>query len=245
MSPVHLRNLGVPRNQPEDREGLSRSRRPGRGHLGHSGESQDIEAKHTHSAIHFPIQQKPQTKVLEGYGLISSAPPTPQRFFPMKNCQQEVQPIIPLGRMWRKLPEDMSQRDRFQRPYGNHQILESYQEVSSSFTPFRNQQTSDQESTFFTIPGSFQEKKRIKRQKQDLFQPTVERVRPNNPGAVELGERSTQKPEIVVNTSTISSLTNRNMTPTQTEHYAVTPESNLNSDKLRLQMSQFAVKTQE
>ncbi|MBW0476321.1 hypothetical protein O181_016036 [Austropuccinia psidii MF-1] len=24
MSPVHLRNLGIPRNQPEDREGLSR-----------------------------------------------------------------------------------------------------------------------------------------------------------------------------------------------------------------------------
>ncbi|MBW0481809.1 hypothetical protein O181_021524 [Austropuccinia psidii MF-1] len=28
MSPVHLRNLGIPRNQPEDREGFYRTRRP-------------------------------------------------------------------------------------------------------------------------------------------------------------------------------------------------------------------------
>ncbi|MBW0528665.1 hypothetical protein O181_068380 [Austropuccinia psidii MF-1] len=73
MSPVHLRNLGIRRNQPEDREGLSRTRRPGRGHLGHSGGWQDIEGNQTHSAIHIPIQQKPQTRGLEGYGSSSSA----------------------------------------------------------------------------------------------------------------------------------------------------------------------------
>ncbi|MBW0500009.1 hypothetical protein O181_039724 [Austropuccinia psidii MF-1] len=33
MSPVNLRNLGIPRNQPEDREGLSRTRRPGKDSL--------------------------------------------------------------------------------------------------------------------------------------------------------------------------------------------------------------------
>ncbi|MBW0570528.1 hypothetical protein O181_110243 [Austropuccinia psidii MF-1] len=65
MSPVHLRNLGFQRNQPEDREGLSRTRRPGGGHLGYSG-----------------------------YGSSSSAPPTPQRPFSMQNGQQEVQPSI-------------------------------------------------------------------------------------------------------------------------------------------------------
>ncbi|MBW0532711.1 hypothetical protein O181_072426 [Austropuccinia psidii MF-1] len=37
MSPVHLWNLEVPIKQPEDREGLSRTKRPGRGQLGHSG----------------------------------------------------------------------------------------------------------------------------------------------------------------------------------------------------------------
>ncbi|MBW0524557.1 hypothetical protein O181_064272 [Austropuccinia psidii MF-1] len=65
MSPVHLRTLCIPRNQPEDREGFSRTRRPGRGHLEHSVGWQDIEGNHTHSAIHFPIQQKPQTRVLK------------------------------------------------------------------------------------------------------------------------------------------------------------------------------------
>ncbi|MBW0561572.1 hypothetical protein O181_101287 [Austropuccinia psidii MF-1] len=108
MSPVHLRNLGIPRNQPEDREGLSRTQRPGRGNLGHSGGWQEIEGNHSHSAIHFPIQLKPQTRGQEGYGSSSSAPPTPQRPFSMEHGQQEVQPSIPLGRAWRKFPEDMS-----------------------------------------------------------------------------------------------------------------------------------------
>ncbi|MBW0551947.1 hypothetical protein O181_091662 [Austropuccinia psidii MF-1] len=71
MSPVHLRNLGIPRNQPEDREGLSRTRRPGGGHLGRSGGWKDIEGNHTHSSIHFPIQQKPQTRGLERFNLAS------------------------------------------------------------------------------------------------------------------------------------------------------------------------------
>ncbi|MBW0532436.1 hypothetical protein O181_072151 [Austropuccinia psidii MF-1] len=188
----------------------------------------------------------------------------------MEHGQQEVQPSIPLGRTWSKLPEDMSKRDRLQRSYGNHQRLEPHQAVqtpggegiqdkgesshypsyritadpdrgysdsfrltrsrqdqlSSGFTPFRNQQISGQESPFFTIPGSFQEKTRIQGQNQNLFHPKAERVRPNDPGTVGLGERSTQEPEIVVNTSRISSPTNLNITPTQTEHNVVTPESN-------------------
>ncbi|MBW0589990.1 hypothetical protein O181_129705 [Austropuccinia psidii MF-1] len=68
MSPVHLRNLGFQRNQAEDREGLSRTRRTGGGHLGHSGVWQDIEGNHTHSSSHIPIQKKPQTRGLERYG---------------------------------------------------------------------------------------------------------------------------------------------------------------------------------
>ncbi|MBW0577742.1 hypothetical protein O181_117457 [Austropuccinia psidii MF-1] len=77
MSPVNLRDLGFQRHQPEDREVLSRTRRPGRGHLGNSGGWQEIEGNHTHFAIHIVIQQKPQTRGLEGYGASSSAPPTP------------------------------------------------------------------------------------------------------------------------------------------------------------------------
>ncbi|MBW0555568.1 hypothetical protein O181_095283 [Austropuccinia psidii MF-1] len=47
----------------------------------------------------------------------------------MENGQKEVQPGIPLGRTWNKFPEDLSQRDRLQRPYCNHQRLESHQAV--------------------------------------------------------------------------------------------------------------------
>ncbi|MBW0474231.1 hypothetical protein O181_013946 [Austropuccinia psidii MF-1] len=131
MSPVHLRNLGIPRNKPEDREGFSRTRRPERGHLEHSGVRQDTEGSHTHSAIQLPIQQKTKTRGLEGYGSSSSAPPTPQIFISMKHGQQEVQPSITLGRTWRKLPEDISQRDRLQRTYSNHQRMESHQAVQT------------------------------------------------------------------------------------------------------------------
>ncbi|MBW0542629.1 hypothetical protein O181_082344 [Austropuccinia psidii MF-1] len=44
---------------------------------------------------------------------------------------QEVQPGIPPGRTWSKLPEDCPLIDRLQRPYGNHQRLESHQEVQN------------------------------------------------------------------------------------------------------------------
>ncbi|MBW0470884.1 hypothetical protein O181_010599 [Austropuccinia psidii MF-1] len=118
-------------------------------------------------------------------------------------------------------------------------------QLSSGFTPFRNQQISGQESPFFTIPGSFQEKTRIQGQKQDVFQPKAERVRPNDPEYVGLGERSTQEPEIAVHTSRISSPINRDITPTQIEHNVDTPESNLNSNALWLQMSQFAEKSKK
>ncbi|MBW0555277.1 hypothetical protein O181_094992 [Austropuccinia psidii MF-1] len=60
MSSVHLRTLGFQRNQPEDREGLSRTRRHGRRHLGQSGGWQDTEGNDTPSSIHFPIQQECQ-----------------------------------------------------------------------------------------------------------------------------------------------------------------------------------------
>ncbi|MBW0576283.1 hypothetical protein O181_115998 [Austropuccinia psidii MF-1] len=85
MSPVHLRNVGIPENQSEDREGLSKTRKPGRGRLGHSGGWKDTEGNNTHSAIPLLIQQKPQTRGLEEYESSSSAPPTSQRAFPMKH----------------------------------------------------------------------------------------------------------------------------------------------------------------
>ncbi|MBW0582803.1 hypothetical protein O181_122518, partial [Austropuccinia psidii MF-1] len=109
MSPVYLRDLGFQRHKPEDREGLSRTRRRKRGNLGHSGGWQDTEGNHTHPAIHFPIQQKPQTRGLERYGSGSAVPQTSQRFILMEH-EQEVSPGVPLGRTWSKFPEDFSQR---------------------------------------------------------------------------------------------------------------------------------------
>ncbi|MBW0516120.1 hypothetical protein O181_055835 [Austropuccinia psidii MF-1] len=106
MSPVHLRNLRVPRNHPDDIEGLFRTRNSGRGHIGHIGGWQYTERNHTHSSIHFPIKQKPQTRGL-------------------------VQPSIPLGKTWSKFPEDISQRYTLKRPYGNHKRMESHQEVQT------------------------------------------------------------------------------------------------------------------
>ncbi|MBW0564419.1 hypothetical protein O181_104134 [Austropuccinia psidii MF-1] len=260
MSPVYLRDLGFQRNQPEDREGLSRTRRPERGHLGHSGGWKNNEGDHINPAIHTTIQQDSQTRVLEGYGSSSSAPPTPQRFVSMEHGQQEVQPGISLGRTWSKFPEDLSQRDRLQRPYDNYQrrtfnpdraYSDSFRltrsranQLSSGITPFRHQQINDKESPLFTIPGGFQEKKRIQGGKQDLLLPLAERVRPHDPEVVRFGERSAQEPEVVVNHSIISSPSNRNITPTQIEHNIVTPESNINTDALQLQMCQYAEQTQ-
>ncbi|MBW0488880.1 hypothetical protein O181_028595 [Austropuccinia psidii MF-1] len=131
MSPIHLRKLGLRRNQPEDKEDLCRSRIPGGGHLGHSGGWQEIEGNHIHSAIYIPIQKKGQTRGLEGYGSSSSTPPTPQRRFSMEHGQQELQPSIPLGRTWSKFPENISQSDRLPRPYDNHQRLGSHQGVQN------------------------------------------------------------------------------------------------------------------
>ncbi|MBW0462791.1 hypothetical protein O181_002506 [Austropuccinia psidii MF-1] len=188
---------------------------------------------------------------MEGYGSSSSAPPTPQRPFSMEHGQQEEAQTsggegnqdkgesshYPSHRRTADPDRECSDSFRLTRSRPN--------QIYSGLNLFRNQQISEQESTFFTIPGSLEEKTRIQGQKQDLFHPKAERVRPNDPEAVGLGGRSAQNPEIVVNTSIISSSTNRNITPTQTEDNVVTPEIKLNSDKLWLQMSHLTAQTQE
>ncbi|MBW0461817.1 hypothetical protein O181_001532 [Austropuccinia psidii MF-1] len=68
MSPVHLRNLGIARNQPYYRPGLFRVRRPGSGHHGSHDGGQDNEGNHTQASIHPSLQWEPQTRGLEGYG---------------------------------------------------------------------------------------------------------------------------------------------------------------------------------
>ncbi|MBW0549623.1 hypothetical protein O181_089338 [Austropuccinia psidii MF-1] len=249
MSPVYLRNLGLPRNQPEYREGLSRIRRPGRGHLGNSGGWQDTEENHTHTSIHFPIKQEPQTRGLERYGSSFSAPPTPQRFISMEHGQKEA--VHTPGGEGKQDKGESSHYPSYgrtadpDRAYSDSFRLTRRRknQLSNGFTQFRNQQISGQESPFCTIPGSFQENTRIKGQTQDRLLPEGERVRPNDPEAVGFGQISAQEPEVAVNNSRISSPINRNITPTQIEHDVVTAESNLNSDAPWLQMFQYAEQT--
>ncbi|MBW0536333.1 hypothetical protein O181_076048 [Austropuccinia psidii MF-1] len=45
--------------------------------------------------------------------------------------KKKFQPSFRLGRTWRRLPKDMSQRYTFQIYYANHQRLESQQEVQT------------------------------------------------------------------------------------------------------------------
>ncbi|MBW0549694.1 hypothetical protein O181_089409, partial [Austropuccinia psidii MF-1] len=71
------------------------------------------------------------------------------------------------------------------------------------------------------------------------------RVRHNDPEVVGFGERSAQEEEVVVNHSRISHPINRNITPTQIKHNAVSPESNFKSDALWLKMSQYAEQSQK
>ncbi|MBW0588163.1 hypothetical protein O181_127878 [Austropuccinia psidii MF-1] len=57
-------------------------------------------------------------------------------------------------------------------------------QLSRGFTPFRNKQTSGQESTFFTIAGILWEKTRKQGQEKSLIQPEEKRVRPHDSEAV-------------------------------------------------------------
>ncbi|MBW0496886.1 hypothetical protein O181_036601 [Austropuccinia psidii MF-1] len=253
MSPVHLRNLGFQRNQPEDRERLSRTRRPGRGHLEPSGGWEDTEGNQTHPAIHFPIQQEPQTRGQERNGS-KDLPHRDklQRAYDNHQRLETHQAVQTPGGEGKQDKGGSSHHPSYRRKANpDREYSDSFRltrsrpnQLSSGFTPFRNQQISGQESPFFTIPGNFQEKTRIQGQTQDDLQPEEERVRPNDPEAVGFGERSAQEPEIVGNNLRISSPINRNITHTQIYHNVVTTESNLNRDALWLKMSKYVELTQ-
>ncbi|MBW0468503.1 hypothetical protein O181_008218 [Austropuccinia psidii MF-1] len=187
---------------------------------------------------------------MDRYGSSSSAPPTPQRLISMEHGQQAVQPGIPLGRNWRKLPEDLSQRDRLQQPYCNHQrFFQAHKEQAKSALQWLhtiNKPTNQwPRVTILHTIRNFPGEDKNTREKQDHLQPEEERVRPNDPEDVGFGERSEHKPEVVVINSRISSPINRKITPTQIENNVATPESNLNSDALWLKMPQFSLQTQK
>ncbi|MBW0568525.1 hypothetical protein O181_108240 [Austropuccinia psidii MF-1] len=241
-------NLYKAQSKPEDREGFSRSIRPGRGRLGQSGGWQDTEGNHTHSAIHLPIQQKPQTRGLEAYGSISSAPPTTQRYFPMEHGQKEFRVLDERETTIREnqvtiqaIEEQLNQIGPTLIPSGSQGVDQPNSPVASHHSCTSRSVAKSHHSSQSQVVS--RGRQGCKGKKQDIFQPKEERVRPNDPEPMGLGERSAQDPEIVVNTSRISSPNNKNITPTQNEHNVVTSESKLNSDAMWLQMSQFEEKT--
>ncbi|MBW0526098.1 hypothetical protein O181_065813 [Austropuccinia psidii MF-1] len=177
MSPVHLRNLGFPWNQPEDRQQLFRARRPGAGHLGRNSGCSTNSSK-----IYCNIAWTTRGSTL-----------------------------LDTGKNW----------EHASRRYGSKRYPSK-------------------------ILCTFKEKKSVKGQEKEFFQQKAERVRPNDTEAVRLGERNTKEPEVVVNTSNrIQSPATRNITLTQMERSVFKPESNIKSNALWLQISQFADKTQE
>ncbi|MBW0541237.1 hypothetical protein O181_080952 [Austropuccinia psidii MF-1] len=183
-----------------------------------------------------------------------------QRTSPVENGRQGIQTSVPLERTCRKYPEDFPQRDILQRTYHRREIEPeiTYSNASrliksgnptklpSGFTPLRHQQISDQESPYFPIPGRIQERKRVIGKEQDFFQPEVERVRSYDPELVGPSKRSIKKQQTVVNTfNEASSPRIRNDISTQTQHNVVIPESNISSNTLWSQFSQFVEQNQK
>ncbi|MBW0575641.1 hypothetical protein O181_115356 [Austropuccinia psidii MF-1] len=114
------------------------------------------------------------------------------------------------------------------------------------FTLLRHQQISDQESPYFLIQDRIQERKRIIGQEQGFFQPEAERVRSYDPEIAGPVARSTKKQKTVVNTSNeASSPMIRNDISTHMKHNVVIPESNISSNTIWLEFSQFLEKTQK
>ncbi|MBW0465286.1 hypothetical protein O181_005001 [Austropuccinia psidii MF-1] len=158
---------------------------------------------------------------------------------------KDMDQVLQLHQLLKYLFQWSIDNKRFNLAFNWAELGASGQKICLKEINFGDLMISGHKSPFFTIPGSFQEKTRIQGQNQDHLQPEEERVRPNDPEAVEFGERSAQEPEVAVNNSRIRSPIDRNITPTQIEHNVVTPESNLNSDAIWLQMYQFSEQTQK
>ncbi|MBW0476480.1 hypothetical protein O181_016195 [Austropuccinia psidii MF-1] len=175
--------------------------------------------------------------VVEGKKFIEIMTTLPFKFQFNRNLRQEdwkdMDEVLKLHKLLKELFQSSMDNKRFN-------LAPHWEEVGASW-----QKICLKELDFKALMVNTKGEDKDTRKKQDIFQPKVERVRPHDPEAVGFGERSTQEPEIVLHNSRISSPINRNITPTQIEHNVVTPESNLNSDVLWLQMSQFAEKTQK
>ncbi|MBW0466144.1 hypothetical protein O181_005859 [Austropuccinia psidii MF-1] len=201
-----------------------------------------------------------QTSRNDFHRKIYSNPSNLQRTSPVENGKKGTQPRVPLERACRKYLEDIPQRDILQRTYHRRKIepeitySDSFRvirsgnptKLPSGFTPLRHQKFSEQESPYFPIPGTIQERKRTVGQEQDFFQPEAEIVRSYGPELVGPSKRSIQKQQTVVNISNEARNPRiSNDISTQIKHNVVIPESTISSNTLWLQFSQFVRQTQK
>ncbi|MBW0553515.1 hypothetical protein O181_093230 [Austropuccinia psidii MF-1] len=119
-------------------------------------------------------------------------------------------------------------------------------QLSSGFTQLRVQKVSGQESPYFTIPESFNDKTRTKGKEKDFFQLEEKIIRLNDPKLIGPSGGSAQKQQIIVNTSDETSTpTIKNYIPTKNEHRVITHENSKKSNEMWLKMSKFSEKTQK
>ncbi|MBW0498088.1 hypothetical protein O181_037803 [Austropuccinia psidii MF-1] len=234
MSPVHLRDLGLQRHKTEDREGLSRTRRPGRGHLGHSGGWQEIQGNHNHSAIYIPIQQKPQNRGLGGYGSKLGA-----SF--QKICLKEIdfRDLIVITKGWNPTRQFRLLEVRASRIRENQATIQAIEEqltqTGNTKIPSGSQGV-DQTSSTVASNHSGTNRSVAKSHHSSQSQAVSRRRQ---------GYKGKNKTNFNQRKREISSPINRNIPPTHIEHNVITSESNLNIDELWLKMSQYDEKTQK
>ncbi|MBW0474739.1 hypothetical protein O181_014454 [Austropuccinia psidii MF-1] len=137
------------------------------------------------------FQQETSRRGLNRLRKIHSDPPTPQRPVPMKHgrkyqLESSYYPIY-----GREIEPGIAYYYSFRRTRNGKST-----QLLSGFTLLRMQQISGQESPFFQIPGSFQEKEMIERKEQGFFKPEAEIVRPNDTEIAVLIDISTHKQEI-------------------------------------------------
>ncbi|MBW0489842.1 hypothetical protein O181_029557 [Austropuccinia psidii MF-1] len=159
----------------------------------------------------------------------------------MEHGQQEVQPSIPLGRTWRKVPEDMAQTDRLQRPYGNNQGLESYQELQTSGA--EGNQDKENQATIQAIEEQLTQTghTQIPSGSKGVYQ-TSSPVASHNSGTHISVAKSHHSLQSQVLSGGRQGYKGENKTSFKQRQRGI---SKLNSDELWLEMSQDAEKTQK
>ncbi|MBW0461177.1 hypothetical protein O181_000892 [Austropuccinia psidii MF-1] len=242
MSPVHLRNLGFQGNQPEDREGLSRTRIPRRGPLEYSGgwnlkaeDWKDMDQILQLRQLKDLFQWSMDNKRFNLAGYWAELGESLQKIF-LKEI--EFRDLMVITKGWNPNRQFRLLEVRANRIRENQATIQAIEEHLTQTDQWPR-------VTILQNPRKIPGEDKDTRAKPNHLQTEEERVRPNDPAAVEFGERSAKEPELVVNNSRISRPINRKITPTHIEHNVATPESNLNSDALWLQMSQFAEQTQK